>query len=90
MQGFTVFSIKLKINAIQGKNLMQAKNKQMCNNVQIFFPQCLQQDSYFSQYYCLKQGRRLKDTTAQFLPSKIYLRVGISPGVITYLARIFS
>ena len=69
---------------------MQAKNKQMCDNVQICFPQCVQQDSYFSQYYCLKQGRRLKDTTAQFLPSKINLRVGVSPWVITYLARIFS
>ena len=62
----------------------------MCNNVQLFFPRCLQHDSYFSQYYCLKQGRRLNDTTAQFLPSKINLRVGVSSWVITYLARIFS
>ena len=31
-----------------------------------------------------------KETKVQFLPSKINLRVGISPWVITYLARIFS
>ena len=67
---------------------MQAKNKQMCNNVQLFFP--LQHDPYFSQYYCLKQGQRLKDTTAQFLPSKISVRVGVSSWVLTYLAKIFS
>ena len=60
----------------------------MCNNVQLFFP--LQHDPYFSQYYCLKQGQRLKDTTAQFLPSKISVRVGVSSWVLTYLARIFS